>query len=250
MPRGWVIGVVVATGCTFRHGTASPGGVTDARDQDAPIDIIPQDAPLRDAHVQNVTAIDSGHMLVQAFSQPVAAGDLLVGSFRGGGTVTVSDDVNGSWTEVPTTVGNMYVFYFENSAAATTLTITLESQNNEALRIVADEFSGVATSGSLDQDTSIQANSPAATWSAPPTSAIPAGELVYASVGNINNGVVLTAGSTDGVAMTEGGHVADGTNGVSFSEYRLDSAAGAQDASASIAPPMGAAGVQATFRVP
>jgi hypothetical protein len=240
------LGLIVAAGCSFRHGTVPlDTGDVDA-DQDGPIDAPPDAKGPIAQHVQNTTAIVFGTTLTATFKLPVQAGDLLIGSFRASNLPTVSDNVNGTWTQVATTTGNMYMFYCANTAATTSLMMTMTVQSDDTLRIVADEFSGIAKSAALDQATSSQ-NSGATSWTAPATPSIPAGELVYAAIGNINNGVVFTPGTTNGVQMTEGGHVSDGTNGVSFTEYALAAAAGPQAVSVSIAPADGCAGVQGTF---
>ena len=242
------LGLVVVAACSFRHGI----GPIDGQEVDVPVRTIdaPADAVIATRHVQTITAITSGTELTAMFTQPIAAGDLLVGGFRSTGTPTVSDDVNGTWAQVPPTTGSTYIFYFANTAAAASLTITMTSPNDAPLRIVADEFSGYATTNALDRSSSSQTTTSATTWVAPATPAVPAGELVYATAGNFNNGEVFTAGLTNGVAMTATGQAADGANGVSFSEYALAAAAGPQNASASVSPSIGMAGVQATFRTP
>jgi hypothetical protein len=247
MRGGWQLGLVVIAACSFRHGIS-----IDAQDIDAPDHPIDAatDAITPARHVQTITAITYADSLMATFGQPVAAGDLLVGGFRSSYQSTVSDSVNGAWTQAPTTTGSMYVFYFANSAAAPSLTITFTTGAFTELRIVADEFSGIAKTGALDQYSSSQTTASDMTWTAPATTAVPDGELVYAGVGNYNNGVAFTAGSTNGVMMTASGAASDGSNGVSMSEYALSAAAGPQNASASISPSIGMAGVQATFHRP
>jgi hypothetical protein len=241
------LGWMIIAACSFRHGVSQP----DGQDIDAPVRIdAATDAVTPARHVQSITAITDADAVMATFTQPIAAGNLLVGCFRSTYTPSVSDDVNGPWTQVSTTTGAMYIFYFENSAAAPSLTITMTAGASSALRIVADEFSGIAKTGALDQSSSSQTTQTAMTWTAPVTAAVPDGELVYAGVGNFNNGVVFTAGSTNGVMMTASGQASDGVDGVSMSEYALAAAAGPQNASASVAPSLGMAGVQATFRRP
>jgi len=242
------LGLIVVAACSFRHGT-TPGDGLEIDAAVRPPDAA-TDASGSALHVQTATAIASGTSVSAKLTQSIAAGDLLVGGFRGSGTLSVSDDLNGAWMQAPPTTGSMYIFYFANSGASASLTITLTTSSNGPLRIVADEFTLIATTNALDQATSSQTNTSATTWTAPATPAVPDGELVYAAAGNFNNGEVFSAGATNGVGMTPSGQIADGTNGVSFCEYALAATAGPQNASASVSPSIGMAGVQATFRRP
>ena len=107
--------------------------------------------PASIAHVQNVVQLGSGTSMTGTLSSAVKAGDLLVGVFRGIGTVTVSDSVNGSWTEA-FGLNDDYLFYYEDSAAAeaSSLVITVKATTSDSLRMSVDEFSGVAKSSALD----------------------------------------------------------------------------------------------------
>ena len=201
------------------------------------------------AHVQNVTSIGSGMSLTVNLPGAVQAGDLLVGVFRAQDMPSVSDSVNGSWTLINSNT-QKYLFYRENTAAAAagSLLITLTTPDAGDLRICADEFSGVATSTSLDAQSTGSIDGGAA-WSAGTTVAIPAGELVYAGGGTGDN-EVYAAGSSNGLPMTIGGQQTSMSNGSIFSEYLQSSAAGPQNASANVSPNTvsGLNGGQATFR--
>jgi hypothetical protein len=200
------------------------------------------------AHVQNVAQTTTGTSLTVTFSKAVGAGDLLLGAFHGVGTVTVSDSLNGAWTQV-SSQNNVYLFSEQHSVAAAAghLAITVTSSTQGSLRISADEFSGLSASSALDQ-TSTGAST-GTTWSAGRTAAIPAGELVYAWAGTSQGGLVFTAGTTDGVAMTLGGQSTSSADGTIVTEYVLSSAAGVQDSSATVSPASQKAvnGGQATF---
>jgi hypothetical protein len=197
------------------------------------------------AHLQNVTQLASGTSLTTGFGRGVVAGDLLVGTFHGSGTLTVSDNRNGAWTQVAN-LSNVYLFYVENTAPGH-IVITLTSTTQGPLRVCADEFSGVATSAALDAQST--GSSTGTTWGAGTTPAIPGGELVYAWAGTAES-VTFDAGTTNGVPMTIGGQSASSSEGTIFSEYALSSAAGAQDSSATVTPASqkGVNGGQVTFR--
>lgn len=95
------------------------------------------------------------------FPGPVRAGDLLVGwfgQFDAPGQVSVSDNVNGPWTRSSASAkftgghGDIAMFYRQDSAAAPWgLTITIKASSPTFLQAVADEFSGIATTGALNQ---------------------------------------------------------------------------------------------------
>jgi hypothetical protein len=198
-----------------------------------------------------VVRIGNGTTMTSTFSRAVQAGDLLVGVFRASGTVSVSDSVNGSWTQV-FGLNAVYLFYYPNSsvAGAGSLVITVGASTSGSLRLSADEFSGVAASSPLDAQ-STGSDSGGTTWSAGSTPPIEAGELVYAGAGTAGNNELFAALSTAGVAMTVGGQATSASNGSIFSEYALYSDAGAQNAAADLAPSSGGSGInggQLVFR--
>ena len=196
-----------------------------------------------------MTVIGNGNLLEATFSSAVEAGDLLVCIVRASGTVSVSDNVNGSWTQI-NSIDQKYLFFLQNSRAANagSLVITLVASSSNDVRISADEFSGVATSSALDAQ-STGTVSQGTAWSAGSTSSIPAGELVYAGAGT-GSDEVFSVGSTNGIPMTVGGRQTSSSNGAIFSEYVLSSAAGVQNADATMSPSVSSevSGGQATFR--
>ena len=121
-------------------------------------------------------------------TSPVSAGDLLVGWFgqyNATGQVTVSDNVNGAWTRsrASTTFGSgsghgdLALYYLQNSAAAPSgLTITITAPSATYLQGAAADYSGVATTGALDQTAAAKATS--TTVDSGPTASVAAGELV------------------------------------------------------------------------
>jgi cellulose synthase/poly-beta-1,6-N-acetylglucosamine synthase-like glycosyltransferase len=202
------------------------------------------------AWVQNVTNVNNGTNLTATLAGAVAAGDLLVGIFRAtSAPPTVTDNVNGAWTEIGFN-GLVSMWYFQGSAAAAagTLTVTLNSAGAGTIRMSVDEFAGVAAAASLDQTTN--GASVTATWTAAASAAIPAGELVAAGIGTQTNTEIVTPGTTNGAVMTLGGQQTSVANGTIATEYTLSSVAGSQNSTMMLsAPPVGNfSGVQATFR--
>jgi hypothetical protein len=201
--------------------------------------------------VQNKTVLSSGSVttLTATLANAVNAGDLLVGTFRAGGTLSVSDNVNGAWTNA-ICKSAMCIFYFQNSAAATAghLVITLTGTISDLERIVADEFAGAATSGALGV-TSGNATT-GTSWNAGSTASTGAGQLVYAGASTNAASQTITAGTTNGKAMTVSGQASNSAGGA-FSEYALTSFAGVQNSSATLSPGTGTTsinGAQATFK--
>ena len=143
-------------------------------------------------------------------SQPVAAGDLLVGWFGqydAAGQVSVTDPVNGAWTRAPASMtfsnggGDIALFYVQNAAAAPAgLTITLKGATTTYLQASAAEYSGVSTTNAFVTATTKGANSATVAGSA--TGPVTAGELVVGAVmtGGSPNGI--TAGSSGGQPFT------------------------------------------------
>lgn len=171
------------------------------------------------------------------FSAPVAAGDLLVGWFgqyNSTGQVSVSDNINGAWTRssAATTFGSasgdIALFYVQNSLAAPSgLTITISSPSATYLQGSAAAYSGVATTGALDQTAVAKGNS--TTVDSGPTAAVGAGELVVGGIMTGGSPGSITAGSSQGKAFTIRSQTGSGSIDI---EDILASAAGAQDATA------------------
>jgi chitodextrinase len=172
-------------------------------------------------------------------TKPVGAGDLLAGwfaQFNAAGQVQVSDSVNGAWTRgsASTTFssgsGDIALYYFQNSAAAPFgLTITITASSATFLEAAAGDYNGVAMSGALDQAAAAQGNSTSA--DSGPTAAVGAGELVVGAVVTGGSPGTVTAGSTQGQAFTM---LAQNSSGSADIEQVLASAAGVQDARATL----------------
>jgi chitodextrinase len=142
-------------------------------------------------------------------TQPVAAGDLLVGWFAqydSTGHVQVSDNVNGAWTRASAETftnggGDIALYYVRNTKAAPSgLTITISSSTATYLPGAVSEYSGIATSGALDQASVGEGVGTAANSGA--TAAVTGGELVFAGLITGGQPLTVTPGSSQGVPFT------------------------------------------------
>src|SRR5213083_1256573 len=173
-------------------------------------------------------------------TSPVAGGDLLVGWFSQynvPGQVEVSDNVNGAWTRAPRSLhflddtGDIALYYRENSQAAPSgMTITVSASSGTYLQGTVADYSGVALAGSLDQIAAARDVGTAVDTGA--TAAVDAGELVFAALVTGGDPGSVTPGSSVGVPYTAR---AKTSNGSSYEEDIVSSAAGAQDCTATLA---------------
>jgi chitodextrinase len=165
-------------------------------------------------------------------SSPVHAGDLLVGwfgQFASTGQVQVSDNVNGAWTRSSAVTtfssgsGDIALYYLQNSKAAPSgLTITITATSATDLQGAVHEYSGVATTGSLDQVTVGRGSTGTTADSGATTGSATAGELLFSG---------LITGSSPSTATVGGGLVIrDQTASASVDDAdRTVATAGAQD---------------------
>ncbi|MGH3217981.1 MAG: choice-of-anchor Q domain-containing protein [Streptosporangiaceae bacterium] len=169
-------------------------------------------------------------------TSPVSAGDLLVGWFgqyNSSGQVTVSDNVNGAWTRSVSTTysnggGDIALYYLQNAAAAPSgLTITISSTSATYLEGVVADYSGVATTGALDQTAVGHGNS--TTVNSGPTASVGAGELVVGAILTGGSPGTVTAGSWQGQPFVMRTQWSSGSADL---EDILAGAAGAQEATA------------------
>ena len=184
-------------------------------------------------------------------SEPVLAGDLLVGWFgqyNASGQVRVSDNVNGSWTRSVSTTwggtGDIALYYRENSAPAPSgLVITVSASASAYLQEAIAHFRNVATVGALDQ--AVVSHGTGNYASAGPTASVPAGELVVAAVLTGGQPRWLIPGSSQRVP-----YLVDAHNGSDASDLEdiLSSAAGPQEAGLTLGTGSNWNMVLATFR--
>jgi chitodextrinase len=169
-------------------------------------------------------------------TKPVSAGDLLAGWFGqydSAGQVQVSDNVNGAWTRSSATTfsnggGDIALYYLQNSAAAQAgLTITISASNPTYLEAALADYSGMATTGALDQVAVARGNGTSV--DSGPTAAVGAGELVVGGIITGGSPTSVAAGSSQGQPFTIRSQTSSGSVDL---EDVLVSAAGTQDARA------------------
>jgi chitodextrinase len=249
--NGTSIGTTNASTTTFTDSTVQPSTTysytVDAFDtagnhsaQSSAIQVTTPGAPPPSAHWVQGGAVSTGTQVTSVtitLTSPVSAGDLLAGWFgqyNSSGQVSVSDNVNGAWTRssAATTFGSssgdIALFYRQNSAAAPSgLTITITAANATYLEAAAADYSGVATTGALDQVAVAKGSS--TTVDSGPTASVGAGELVVGAILTGGSAGTVTAGSSQGQAFTLRSQAGSGSADL---EDILVSAAGAQDARA------------------
>ena len=181
-------------------------------------------------------------------TQPVAAGDLLVGwfsQFGASGQVQVSDSVNGPWTRSVSSTwggsGDIALFYRQPSAPAPSgLVITVSASAPAYLQEAVADYRHV---GALDQAVVSQGTGTYPT--AGPTAPVPAGELVVAAVLTGGQPGSAAAGSSQRVP-----YLIDAQNGSASSDLEdiLSSAAGPQEGSLTLGSASNWVMVLATFQ--
>jgi chitodextrinase len=168
----------------------------------------------------------------------VAAGDLLVGWFsqyNASGTVQVADNVNGAWTRAPASIpwgsaGDNALYYVQNTAGSSAgLTVTVSAATATYLQGTFAEYSGVATSGGLDQSATGKGTGTAVTTGA--TAPVSAGDLVFSALVTGGNPSSASPGGSQGVNYTARAKSATGSL---FSEDITASAAGTQVGTATL----------------
>ncbi len=247
--NGTAIGTTGGSTTTYTDSTVSPltsytytvDAFDNAGNHSAQSSGLPVTTPAGSAGVKFVqgSSVGTGSKVASVtvtLSKPVGAGDLLVGWFGqydSTGQVQVSDNVNGAWTrsgasETFGSGGDLALDYVQNSKAAPSgLTITITATNATYLEAALADYSGVATSGALDQVAVAKGNS--ASVDAGPTAAVGAGELVVGGIVTGGSPSSVTAGSSQGQPFTIRSQTSSGSVDL---EDVLASAAGAQDARA------------------
>jgi len=251
--NGTSIGTTNASTTTFTDSTVQPSTTysytVDAFDtagnhsaQSSAIQVTTPVAPPPSARWVQGGAVSTGTQVASitiTLASPVSAGDLLVGWFgqyNSSGQVQVSDNVNGAWTRTSAATtfgsgsgqGDIALFYLQNSAAAPSgLTITITATNATYLEAAAADYSGVATTGALDQTAVARGTS--TTVDSGPTASVGAGELVVGAIITGGSAGTVTPGSTQGQAFTMRSQAGSGSADL---EDVLVSVAGTQDARA------------------
>ena len=249
--NGTAIGTSGGTTTTYTDSTVAPSTsysyTVDAFDaagnhsaQSTALPVTTPAGPPPSAHWVQGAATGTGGKVVSmtvTLSKAVGAGDLLAGWFGqydSTGLVQVSDNVNGAWTRSTASTtfsgggGDLALYYVQNAAAAPNgLTITISATNATYLQAALADYSGVATTGALDQVAVAKGNS--ASVDSGPTAAVGAGELVIGGVITGGSPASVTPGSSQGQSFTIRSQTSSGS--VDLQDV-LVSAAGAQDARA------------------
>jgi chitodextrinase len=139
--------------------------------------------------VQGVGTSTSGTTVSKAFPASVAAGDTLVGMFRTPAGTTVSDSLNGAWTQAYAAADGVNSLWYRSNSAAGADTVTVSATTSGSIRDEMAEYSDV---GAFDSAT---CNTGTGTSASTGGLSAQAGELAYAGVGAFNNPITVTAGS-------------------------------------------------------
>jgi hypothetical protein len=265
--NGTSIGTTNASTTTFTDSTVQPSTTytytVDAFDtagnhsaQSSGLQVTTPAAPPPSAKWDQGGAVSTGSQVTSVtitLTSPVSAGDLLVGWFgqyNASGQVTVSDNVNGAWTRASASTtfgsgsGDIALYYLQNSAAAPSgLTITITAPSATYLQGAVADYSGVATTGALDQTAAAKGNSTAV--DSGPTASVAAGELVFGAIITGGQPGTVTPGSSQGQTFVMRSQTGSGSADV---EDILTGAAGAQDARATFGSSTDWYAVVATFK--
>ena len=266
--NGKSIGTTNASTTTFTDSTVQPSTTytytVDAFDtagnhsaQSSPgLQVTTPTAPPPSAKWVQGGAVSTGSQVTSVtitLTSPVSAGDLLVGWFgqyNATGQVTVSDNVNGAWTRAGAATtfgsghGDLALYYLQNSTAAPSgLTITITAPTATYLQGAAADYSGVATTGALDQTAVAKGTS--TTVDSGPTASVAAGELIFGAIITGGQPGTVTPGSSQGLTFVMRSQTGSGSADV---EDVLAGAAGAQDARATFGSSTDWYAVVATFK--
>ena len=172
----------VAPATSYTYTVAAFNGANQQSAQSSPVQVkTPASSP---SFVQGIADSPGSRAssLTLTLSQPVSAGDLLVGWFgeyNAACQVQVSDNVNGTWTRSVSETfrggtGDIALYYLANSKAAPNgLTVTISASAPAYLQEAIADFSGVSTTAPLDQ--AVVDSGSGATPTGGTTAAVPAG---------------------------------------------------------------------------
>lgn len=200
-------------------------------------------------YVQAASGSASGERLSVGFRAHVRAGDLLVGQFRTEGSASVSDSVNGPWSEaVQTVAGHVtHSLWYRQDASAGRTTVTVAGEQHGGLRAILAEYSGLVASDALDRGSCKQGDSPTVTTGV--TAPVVGGELLFVGFDAFEHPIAIEAGSSGGADATLRGHLS-AADGTSAEEDVVSTVPGVQDASFQLRGPApgGWAACAAAFR--
>jgi hypothetical protein len=247
--NGKVIGTTAANQTTYLDTTVAAGTsytyTVDAFDgsglTSGPTNAVVVNTPATSPSFVQGTAASPGSRLASltlTLSQPVAAGDLLVGWFgqyNAPGQVQVSDNVNGTWTRgqsetFTSGTGDIALEYVANAKAAPNgLTITVKASAAAYLQEAIADFRGVATVSPLAS--AVVGHGSTTAISMGPTASVPSGDLLIGATITAGQPGSIVPGASEGVP-----YVVDVQNGSASASLEdiLATAAGPQTATATL----------------
>lgn len=137
-----------------------------------------------------------------AYPNAMASAGFLVAVIRRGGASSqpsaVSDDRNGSWTkalEVANTDHTLGLWYRENGGSGSAVTVS-QTGGGGSNRWIIGEFTGLATSSSLDKTASASADSDATTFDSSATATTTQAEELFVGGAAVNGSTAFAAGGS------------------------------------------------------
>jgi Pectate lyase superfamily protein len=183
------------------------------------------------AYVQGAAETKLGTTLSAAFPDNVMAGDLLIGAVRSPHVSSVTDNLNGAWTEAAS--NRLLSIWYKTDAQPGATTVTVTGSSGPTRADVAEYF-GLSLPDQVAGRACNRGRSPAVSTGS--TAAVAAGDLVFAGVGNgdTTGSETVTAGSIGGIPATLRSQTT-GPAGTIAVEDVISGAAGAQDATMTVA---------------
>jgi hypothetical protein len=194
------------------------------------------------AYKQGTATTTNGTALSLKFSNPVTAGDFLVGIFSTpdllpGQNPAVTDSLNQAWTKAAIN-GNASIWYHVGAAAGvTTVSLqvpTIHPKGSYGASIA--EYLGAASSSVVSTHCLGGSGTRVATGY---TSAVPAGDLVFAGVATSTGDTTVTSGSSNGRPASMRGQATSASDGTVAAEDVALAAAGTQNATMNLTIPSG-----------
>ena len=197
------------------------------------------------AHItfaQSAASLGSGTSLVTTYPGAIAGGDLLVGVFRTQSGTSVSDNLNGPWTQA-VNCGVVSVWYAANAKPGLT-SVTLDGTAAGQLRASVAEYAGAASLAPLDSTACGQGSTAAVSLG---TANAATGELAIAGLGTGSNPLTVAPGPIGGLAAFMRAQTTN-TDGTVALEDVVSSSSGPQSAAMTMSAPGGWTAAMATFK--
>jgi hypothetical protein len=178
--------------------------------------------------VQARVQMISGTSLNIPYSSSVGDGDLLVGVFRTASGTSVSDNLNGAWTQAGSSGVNS-LWYLANAKAGAT-TVSVAATTSGPVRADIAEYSGVAANNALAGASCNGASPTGNAVTTGNTASVNSGDLAFIGMGAFTNPISVTAGISDGASATLRNQQT-GSQGTEAIEDVTRTASGAQNGS-------------------